>query len=585
MLFRNKNPSIISRISVESQSPAFNFLLMLRNTITSFAVSVLALGLFSQSGCSQPLVSPDNGGLQLPEGFQALVVADNVGRTRRLAVRDNGDIYAALMDPIDLGYVVAMRDTSGDGVMDVVKYFGELDSQCKSLEIYKGYIYVGSTTQIVRFPLDSKQLLPTGPYETVVSGFPTPKNHRSKNITFDDSGNLYVSAGSPGNSCQEVDRTLHSPGKFPCDELERYAGVWMFDAETLGQTQLEDGFKFATGIRNNVAFQWDPLKKELYGVNNGRDNLLQNWPELYNEQESAELPSEEFHHIQEGSNFGWPYTYYDHEQNTRIINPEYGGDKLKRPEEGLYDDPVLTFPGHWAPVGLQFYNATQFPQKYQGGAFVSFHGSWNRAPLPQQGYNIAFVPFDGVLPEGGYEIFADGFKGTDVLHVPNQATYRPTGLTVGPDGSLYVSEDKVGRIWKIMYTAEKGVFSKADTAKEIQIVQEVTRTSNPIRRADPKGEALYNQYCLACHQADGSGVPNMQPSLIGSERLSSSDDAFLIKLMLEGSEWIQDREYSNLMASFSFLTDEEIALTLNFARARFANASSNIQASDIAEMR
>tara|TARA_B100000212_G_scaffold335792_2_gene308255 strand:+ start:5789 stop:7465 length:1677 start_codon:yes stop_codon:yes gene_type:complete len=558
---------------------------MLRNIITSFAVSVLALGLFPHSGCSQPLVSTDNGGLQLPEGFKALVVADNVGRARRLAVRENGDIYAALMDPIDLGYVVAMRDTSGDGVMDVIKYFGELDSQCKSLEIYKGYLYVGSTTQIVRFPLDPKQLLPIGPYETVVSGFPTPKNHRSKNITFDDSGNLYVSAGSPGNSCQEVDRTLHSPGKFPCDELERYAGVWMFDAETLGQTQLEDGFKFATGIRNNVAFQWDPLKKELYGVNNGRDNLLQNWPELYNEQESAELPSEEFHHIKEGSNFGWPYTYYDHEQNTRIISPEYGGDKLKRPEEGLYDDPVLTFPGHWAPVGLQFYNATQFPQKYHGGAFVSFHGSWNRAPLPQQGYNIAFVPFDGVLPEGGYEIFADGFKGSDVLHVPNQATYRPTGLTVGPNGSLYVSEDKVGRIWKIMYMGGKGVSSKAVAAKETQIVQEVIRTGNPIQIADPKGEAIYNQYCLACHQADGSGVPNMQPSLIGSERLSSSDDTFLIKLMLEGSEWIQDREYSNLMASFSFLTDEEIALTLNFARARFANASSNVQASDIAKMR
>ncbi len=551
----------------------------------SSILSILAFGFFASTGCSQPLVSPDNGGLQLPEGFQALVVADNVGRTRRLAVRDNGDIYAALMDPIDLGYVVAMRDSNGDGVMDIVKYFGELDSQCKSLEIYEGYLYVGSTTQIVRFPLDPKRLLPSGPYETVVSGFPTPKNHRSKNITFDDSGNLYVSAGSPGNSCQEVDRTLHSPGKFPCDELERYAGVWMFDAETLGQTQLEDGFKFATGIRNNVAFQWDPMKKELYGVNNGRDNLMQNWPELYNERESAELPSEEFHHIKEGSNFGWPYTYYDHLQETRIINPEYGGDKLKRPEEGLYDDPVLTFPGHWAPVGLQFYNATQFPKKYQGGAFVSFHGSWNRAPLPQQGYNIAYVPFDGILPAGGYEIFADGFKGTDVLHVPNQATYRPTGLTVGPDGSLYVSEDKVGRIWKIMYTGGKGVLSKADTPKKNQIAKEVTRTGNPIRVADPKGQALYNQYCLACHQIDGSGVPNMQPSLIGSEKLSSSDDAFLIKLMLEGSEWIEDREYSNLMASFAFLTDEEIALTLNYARARFANARSDIQASDVAKMR
>ncbi len=535
---------------------------------------------------SQFLVSPNNGGLDLPEGFQALVVADNIGRARRIAVRENGDIFAALMDPIDLGYVVAMRDTNGDGVMDIVKYFGELDSQCKSLEIYKGYLYVGSTTQIVRFPLDDRELLPSAPYETVVSGFPTPRNHRSKNITFDDSGNLYVSAGSPGNTCQEVDRTLHSPGKMPCDELERYAGVWMFDAEELGQTQLEDGFHFATGIRNNVAFQWDPVKGELYGVQNGRDNLLQNWPELYDENESAELPSEEFHHIRQGSDFGWPYTYYDHLQETRIISPEYGGDKKKRPEPGLYDDPVLNFPGHWAPVGLQFYNATQFPEKYRGGAFVSFHGSWNRAPLPQQGYNIAFVPFDGIKPAGGYEIFADGFKGVDVLHTPNAAKYRPTGLTVGPDGSLYVSEDKVGRIWKIMYTGGTGtVWEPSDAASTEAIAAQLAPASSTSLPVDPKGQALYNQYCLACHQIDGSGVPNMQPSLIGSQRLDGSDDAHVVRLLLEGSAWVENKKFPNLMASFAFLSDEEIASVINYAKAQFGGSKSTLTAADIARKR
>ena len=95
----------------------------------------------------------------------------------------------------------------------------------------------------------------------------------------------------------------------------------MFDADTLGQKQMDDGFHYATGIRNDVAFQWDPVKKALYGVQNGRDNLMQNWGELYDERESAELPSEEFQLIRPGSNFGWPYTYYDQEQGTRIINP------------------------------------------------------------------------------------------------------------------------------------------------------------------------------------------------------------------------------------------------------------------------
>jgi len=545
---------------------------------------VLSLAFGARSGFSQFVVSPDNGGISLPEGFQALVVADKVGETRQMAVRENGDIYAALMKPIDLGYVVALRDTNGDGVMDIVKYFGEIDSQCKSIRIYNGYLYVGSTTQIVRFPLDPQKLLPTGPYETVVSGFPEPRSHRSKNIAFDDSGNLYVAAGSPSNTCQEIERTTGSLGKSPCEELERYAGVWMFDADTIGQLQMEDGFHFATGIRNDVAFQWNPLAKELYGVQNGRDNLMQNWGGLYDEQDSAELPAEEFQLIRPGSNFGWPYTYYDHQQGTRIINPEYGGDKKKRPEPGIYDDPILSFPGHWAPVGLEFYNATQFPEKYRGGAFVAFHGSWNRAPLPQQGYNVAFVPFDGTHPSGEYEIFADGFKGADVLSTPNQSVYRPAGVAVGPDGSLYVSEDNVGRIWKIMYTGGKGL---PVSNLQSQAVQSVVAegSESAAFEIDPKGQAIYNQYCLACHQIDGSGVPNMQPSLIGSERLSGDHDDYAIRLMLEGSQWVEDRKFNNFMSSFAFLSDSDIALALNYAKAQFGKSEPDFTAEQIAASR
>ncbi len=559
---------------------------MVKRFFFTISLSLIAILTGSLKGLAQTPVSPDNGGIQLPPGFQALVVADNIGETRQIAIRENGDIFAALMQPIDLGYVVAMRDIDGNGTMDVFKYFGELDSQCKSLKLYNGYLYLASTTQIVRFPLDDDQLLPIAPYETVVSGFPTPKNHRSKNIDFDDSGNLYVSAGSPGNSCQEQDRETGSPGKFPCDELERYAGVWMFDADTLGQTQLEDGFHYATGIRNNVAFQWNPIEKELYGVQNGRDMLHQNWGELYDEHESAELPAEEFHLIKQGSNFGWPYAYYDHEQKARIISPEYGGDKIKRPAESEYDDPILTFPGHWAPVGLQFYTGTQFPERYRGGAFVAFHGSWNRAPLPQQGYNVAFVPFDGSHPSGGYEIFADGFKGVEILNTPGQATYRPTGLTVGPDGALYISEDQVGRIWKVMYTGGKGVpVKKTSLVSQIEQPTNKTRSIVAIEDLDPKAHALYNQYCMPCHQIDGSGVPNMQPSLIESKLLSGSDDGHIARLMLQGSEWVEDRQFTNLMPTFSFLSDQEIALALNYVKARFGQTTDTLSAVEVGTMR
>ena len=187
---------------------------------------------------------------------------------------------------------------------------------------------------------------------------------------------------------------------------------------------------------------------------------------------------------------------------------------------------------------------------------------------------------------GGYESFAEGFKGAETLLTPNSATYRPTGLAVGPDGSLYVAEDQVGRIWKIMYTGGRGVFSNTLKRSEPSASASDTAStaSNPKWDIDPQGQALYNQYCLACHQIDGSGVPNMQPALIGSERLSSHDND-LIRLALQGSEWIEDRQYNNLMASFAFLSDEEIAKPLNYTKARFANSEPSITAQDVGRLR
>ena len=113
----------------------------------------------------------------------------------------------------------------------------------------------------------------------------------------------------------------------------------------------------------------------------------------------------------------------------------------------------MAFPGHWAPNDVAFYGGTQFPQKYRGGAFVAFHGSWNRAPLPMAGYNITFVPFAGGTP-GTREVFADGFAGKTPLMSPSDAVARPGGLAVGPDGSLYITEDVKGRVWRVMYTGK-----------------------------------------------------------------------------------------------------------------------------------
>jgi glucose/arabinose dehydrogenase len=272
--------------------------------------------------------------LRLPPGFQATMIAENLGKARGIAVRDNGDIYVSLLKDVDMNYICAMRDSDGDGTMDVIKYFGEVGSMAKTLKIYNNYLYVGATTQIVRYPLQDGELLPSSTFEVIVDGFPIPRSHRSKNIDFDNSGNLYVSAGAPSNSCQELDRTEGSPGKMPCDELGWGAGIWKFDANKLNQKQLVDGEQIATGIRNAVGIDWDPEKGELYTVSNGRDNLNQNWGQFFNERESAEKPAEEFQLVRKGMDFGWPYVYYDQEREAHMVNPEYGGDGTVKAEIG-----------------------------------------------------------------------------------------------------------------------------------------------------------------------------------------------------------------------------------------------------------
>ncbi len=522
----------------------------------------------------------DNGGIQLPKGFQAVVVADNIGRARQIAVRENGDIYVSLNRPHGRDYVAALRDTDGDGRADVIKYFGELDDRCKGLRLYGDHLFVSSSTQVVRFKLDEEELLPVGLYEVVVSGFVTQRSHRDKVFAFDDHGNLFVEVGAPSNACQEDARSPGSPGIDPCPHLERSAGIWRYKADRIGQTQLADGYHYATGIRNSIAITWNAQHQELYVVQHGRDQLFQLWPELYNKRQGAELPSEEFMLVRDGSNFGWPYAYYDHFEGARMVGPEYGGDGRTRVAEGKFDDPILAFPGHWAPNDILFYTGRQFPEKYRRGAFIAFHGSWNRAPLPQQGYNVVFVPFKGDLPVGGYEIFADGFKGVEVLESPGDARWRPTAFYQGTDGSLYISDSVKGRIWRIVYTGRDA----APTGKTSVVHEKSPAKGQLWEDKLGTGEALYRKHCLACHQANGKGVPDMQPSLVDSKKLRG-DAAETIRLILEGSAFIKNSKYDSIMTPFNYLSDEEIATVINYTRSSFANEPGMITSDNVKEHR
>src|SRR2546428_581648 len=206
-----------------------------------------------------------------------------------------------------------------------------------------------------------------------------------------------------------------------------------------------------TGIRNAGGLAI-AASGELYATQHGRDQLGQNWSKLFTLAQSAEKPSEEFIKLSAGDDYGWPYCYHDPELGHLVLAPEYGGDGKTVGRCKEKKEPLVAFPAHWAPDGLVFYRGTQFPARYRDGAFIAFHGSWNRAPLPQAGYRIVFVPFKDGKPVGTYDTFADGFWHQDGAG----PQHRPVGVAVGPGGSLYITDDAAGRIWRVLYKGGSG---------------------------------------------------------------------------------------------------------------------------------
>ena len=423
-----------------------------RITVVPSVVLLGAVLVVSPPGGEQGSVkcAPDNAGLTLPEGFCALVVADDVPRARHLTVAPNGDVFVATgrsRSDSAAGGVVALRDSDGDGAADIRARFGS--GAGDDVEFRGDFLYYSTHDAVVRYPWTHGSLEPSGPADTVVSDLPATRSHQAKSIAFGRADELYVNIGSPSNSCQAQDRTSASTGKDPCEELDTRAGIWRFDTDRVGQTQ-SDGSRYATGLRNTVALTAHPLSGRLYGAVHGRDQLVANWPQYYDDVQSAEKPSEKLVAIESGDDFGWPYCYHDPELGHLVLAPEYGGDGTTTGRCSAVKEPLIGFPAHWAPNGIEFYTGGQFPSRYRDGAFVAFHGSWNRAPGPQGGYNVVFVPFQGETVSGSWEVFADGFAGA--TKTPREAAHRPVGVAQGPDGSLYVSDDSGGRIYRIVFT-------------------------------------------------------------------------------------------------------------------------------------
>ncbi|SHN78235.1 c-type cytochrome [Bradyrhizobium erythrophlei] len=402
-------------------------------------------------------------GITLSPGFCATVFADNLGHVRQMTVSSDNVVYANTWSgryyhndtPPAGGFLLALKDTSGSGKADVVKRFGPDKAAGAAggtgIALYNGALYAELNDKIVSYARAQGEIVPAGQPKTVLSGMPLTGDHPMHPFAIDAKGNLFVDLGSATNACQDDNRMPLSPGHNPCTELETRAGIWRYDANKAGQT-FSAAARYATGIRNGEGFGFDKAGR-LFVTQHGRDQLSQNWPKLYSVDQGVELPAEELLELKQGGDYGWPECYYDQSQKKLVLAPEYGGDGGKT--VGVCADkegPVAAFPGHWAPNDLLIYTGTQFPEPYRDGAFIAFHGSWNRAPRAQAGYNVVFQPMSDGKAAGDYVVFADGFAGAH--KDPGRAAFRPSGLAMGPDGALYISDDVHGRIWRVTYRGD-----------------------------------------------------------------------------------------------------------------------------------
>jgi glucose/arabinose dehydrogenase/mono/diheme cytochrome c family protein len=459
--------SIHSRYSTMSEFRYKNpgFIVAMLGAICAIGLSMPAQSAPSGAQSVNAACPETDSGLKLPAGFCASIFADGIGHARHLVVAANGVVYVNTWSgryygndtPHAGGFLVALQDTTGAGKANVNERFGETvqsgGAGGTGIGLYKGGLFAEINDKIVRYTLSAGSIVPQGPAVAIVTGLPLGGDHPMRPFVIDRDGSLYVDLATATNSCQGQNRTLHSPGIDPCTELNTRGGIWRYDANKRDQA-FSPAERFATGIRNAEGFSIDAAD-HIFVTQHGRDQLHANWPERYKPEEEATQPAEELLLLKEGGDYGWPECYYDGIQGKLVLAPEFGGDGGKKVGScATKGAPIASFPAHWAPNAMALYDKSQFPAHYRQGVFIAFHGSWDRAPYPQGGYNVVFQALTGDHASGRCEIFADGFAGA--VESPGQAAHRPSGVAVGPDGALYVSDDVRGRIYRIVYRGGPG---------------------------------------------------------------------------------------------------------------------------------
>jgi glucose/arabinose dehydrogenase len=343
----------------------------------------------------------------VPPGFRVNIFHEGFRHARWLAVAENGDVFVA---ETRADRVRLIRDADGDGIAEELHTFSDEIARPHGLAVAGGHLYVSDPRQVWRYAYRPGQTERAHSAELVTpaGALGDGGGHSTRSLAVSPDGrHLYVAVGSRGNLAEE---------------REPRASVQRFTLD--GKEQAT----FASGLRNPVGIAFRPGTSELYVTVNERDGL------------GDELPPDYLTRVQEGQFYGWPYAY-----TGANPDPDLG---LRRPDLVAKSRvPDLLFRSHSAPLGLVFYDATQFPQAYRGDAFVALHGSWNAAR--PRGYMVARVPFEGGRPAGGYESFVSGFWiGGET---PPRVWGRPSGLAIAKDGSLLIADDVSGVVWRVAY--------------------------------------------------------------------------------------------------------------------------------------
>ena len=338
--------------------------------------------------------------LKLPDGFSIEVYADNVPNARSMIRSDKGTLFVGTRRR---GYVYALRDEDGDYIAEKVYTIAEGLNMPNGVAVKDGNLYVAEVNRVLRFDDIEKHLADPPEPVVIYDGYPSDSHHGWKFIRFGPDGRLYIQVGAPCNICDE--------------ENEVYGSI------TSLKPDGSDMKIYARGVRNSVGFDWHPVTGDLWFTDNGRDWL------------GDDLPPDELNRASEpGQHFGFPYCH-----GGEILDPEFGSGH----DCADYEAPARKLAPHVAAIGMRFYTGKMFPKEYRDQIFIAEHGSWNRSvPL---GYRIMFVELDG-NDVTGYKIFAEGWLQKD------KPWGRPVDVEVLPDGSLLISDDHAGAIYRVSYS-------------------------------------------------------------------------------------------------------------------------------------